>query len=247
MQKICVIGLGNMGQAIFDILKAAKKWEVFGCKHNDNPNEKLKNCDVMIVAVKPQSFADFAASINIDLSGKMVISIMAGVDVDNIQKKLKTQKVVRTIPNLPLKVGQALTVWIPSENVSGEEKLLAQEIFKTWGEEIEVAQEEDITIVGTITGSGPAYFAYLTEQIEKFIKDHGLSDKDALKIARQVFVGSANLMKKENLSPGELRAKVTSKGGITQAAFEKLMAKDFGGIFLEGIEAAIKRTRELNQ
>lgn len=247
MEKICVVGLGNMGQAIFDILKAAKKWEVSGCKHNDNPNEKLKNCDVMIIAVKPQSFADFAASINIDLSSKLVISIMAGVDVDNIQKKLKIEKVVRTIPNLPLKIGQALTVWKGSKEISIEEKLLAQEIFKTWGEEIEVAQEEDITIVGTITGSGPAYFAYLTEQIEKFIKGHGLSDKDALKIARQVFVGSANLMKKENLSPEELRAKVTSKGGITQAAFEILMAKDFGGIFLEGIEAAIKRTRELNQ
>lgn len=247
MKRVCVVGLGNMGQAIFDILTEVGRWEVFGCNHTDDPNEKLKDCDFFIIAIKPQSFADFAGSINVDLSDKVAISIMAGVSVENIQKKLGLQKVIRTIPNLPLKIGQALTVWIASPEVSAEEKSIAEEFFKAWGEEIEVAHEEDINVIGTISGSGPAYFAYLTEQIEKYVKDHGLSDTDAAKIARQTFFGSANYMVRENLSPEALRAKVTSKGGITQAAFEKLMSKDFGGIFLEGIEAALKRTRELNE
>lgn len=247
MKKICVIGLGNMGQAIFDILKTKEKWKISACQHSDNPNEKLKDCDIFVIAVKPQSFADFAASINIDLSEKIAVSIMAGVSMENIQKKLKMKKVVRTIPNLPLQIGQALTVWKCSGEVSMEEKSTVQEILQNLGEEVEVNSEEDINIIGTITGSGPAYFAYLTEQIEKFIKEHGLSNGQAHKIAKQVFLGSANLMAKANLSPEELRAKVTSKGGITQAAFETLVANDFGGIFLAGIESAIKRTRELNQ
>lgn len=248
-KKICIVGLGNMGKCIRDLLCGgdfAQRFEIVECLHGDNPNEKLKDCEVFVVAVKPQSFADFAAAVTIDLSGKMAISIMAGVSIAALQEKLKMKKVVRTLPNLPLKIGHSFTPWKASEELSKEDRGFLEEILRAFGEEMEVKEEDDIGVIGGMSACGPAYFAYIGEQMKKFAVSKGFSDVEAEKIATVTFFGSADFMRSEGLSPEELRAKVSSKGGSTEAAFKAMEENGFGEIFAEGIEAAIKRTKELS-
>lgn len=246
MKKICIVGLGNMGQAIFDILSSKKLFEVFGCSHADDINEKLKSCDVFIIAVKPQNFNEFAESVSVDLSDKLAISIMAGINIAKIQENLGSKRVVRTLPNLALKIGRSMTVWKSSEEAVSDRELIA-EILACFGEQMELKSEEAIGDVGSISGCGPAYFAFFTEQLIKAAKKCGLSDEAALKIAKATFVGTAELLDHEGWTPEELRAKITSKGGTTNAAITHLESAGFDKIFLEAIEAANRRTKELNE
>lgn len=248
-KKICIVGLGNMGKCIKDLLCGedfARRFEIVECLHGGDPDEKLGDCAAFIIAVKPQSFSDLAAAISIDLSDKVAISIMAGVSIAGLQEKLKMKKVVRTLPNLPLKIGQSFTPWKAALELSEGERNFVKELLRAFGVEMEVKEEEDIVIVGALSGCGPAYFAYIAEQIKKFAIAKGFTSEEAEKIANVTFVGSAEFMKNEGISPEELRAKVSSKGGSTEAAFRLMEAKSFGEIFHEGIEAAIKRTKELS-
>lgn len=233
-----------MGSAIAEFLNG--KYEIIECKKADDPNDKMALCDAVIVAVKPQSFGEFAETVKIDLKDELIISIMAGVTIENIQKKLGSKKVVRTLPNLPLKIGQGFTVWKCSAEVDAGGKNFVRGILQNFGKEMEVAEEEQIVAIGAMSACGPAYFFYIAEQVKKSALNHGFSEEEAEMIARATFVGSANYLKNEGLPPEVLRAKVTSKGGSTEAAFKYLESRKFGEIFLEGIEAAIKRARELN-
>lgn len=242
--KTCVIGLGNMGSAVLSILAA--NFEVDGCRHTDDVNEKLEDCEAFIIAVKPQGFDELVDSVKVDLSNKLAISIMAGVTLEKLVSKLGTEKVVRTIPNLALKVGRSLTPWIAAQALDSEEMNFVRDVLQAFGEELELKVEEDINTIGAISGCGPAYFAFLTEQCEKAAMKYGFTPEQSRKIAETTFLGSAELLKQEGWSAEELRARITSKGGSTNAAITHLEARQFDQIFLEGIEAAVKRTRELN-
>lgn len=242
MKKICIVGLGNMGQPLFEMLQG--KFEVSTCTRENDINEKLAECEAFIIAVKPQNFEELAASINIDLSQKLAISIMAGVSIAKMQDLLKMKKVVRTLPNLPVKVGEALTLWKASEEF--DEREFLQDFLWSLGDEIELKNEEDIGKIGALCGCGPAYFAYLGEKMTKLAGEFGLRKEDSEKLAKQTLIGTSELLKESGWSLSELRERVTSKGGITEAAIRNFEENGFEEVFNKGIEAAIKRTNELN-
>ncbi len=246
MKNICVIGLGNMGSAIYEKLGSSGSYKVFGCEKEDDINEKLKEADIFFIAVKPQNFKELAALIKIDLSEKVAISIMAGVSIANLQSQLRAKKVVRTLPNLALKIGESMTEWKCSEEISDEEKDLIKKILQMFGKEVEVVDEDQINIMSVMSGCGPAFFAFLAEIIAKAGIAHGIDDKSANEIALQTLIGTAKYIEAENLTPKELREKVTSKGGITHAAVTHLQDYKFAEIFKEAFEKAISRSKELN-
>lgn len=246
MRNICVVGIGNMGKAILTTLKSAPFCNVFACGRGEDINEKLEEADCFILAVKPQDFEDLAQSINIDLSGKLVISIMAGVSIARMQELLKMKKVVRTLPNLPLKIRKAVTVWKASEDLSGIDRELVEEMIETFGVSIEVQDEDEIGNIGALSGCGPGYFAYFTEIMKEMAMEMGLDEKTAEEMASMTFVGSGELLEVDGMSSTELRERICSKGGITIAAIEKMKEEGFDKAFKSGIDAAIKRTEELN-
>lgn len=247
MKKICVIGLGNMGKAIFDILNKSGKFEVKGSDRGGDIKSMILWSNFFIIAVKPQDFEELAQSIFSDLRDKVAISIMAGVSIKRILKSLKIKKVVRVMPNLPLKVGKAFSGWICTKNISKEEKIVIKEILKLLGEEIEVDDEEKIDAITALSGSGPAYFYYLAEMIFNSALKYGFSLVEAKKIAKNTFIGSAYLAEKMDEDVKTLREKVTSKSGTTEAALKKLKEKKFDKIFNEAVFAAYKRAKELNK
>ena len=247
MKKICIVGMGNMGKAMMDILSKCGDFELSGCEKSDDVNKKLEQAEVVIIAVKPQVFGEVAETITIDMSGKLVISIMAGIGIEKIKVSLKTDKVVRTLPNLALKVGESLTIWKAAEEISEDEKVLVKEILMSFGKEMKVDDESKISSIGVVSGCGPGFIAYFGEQMAGFLVKQGLSTEEAEKVARQTLIGTGEVVKNNNWNLTDMRKKVSSKGGLTEAGVNAMEAEGLGKVFEKGGEAALKRNEELNK
>jgi pyrroline-5-carboxylate reductase len=258
--KIAIIGVGNMGAAIYKAL--IKNFDAENIFVSDTSEEKLKalntknievdandilgKVDIVILAVKPQSFEEFSQNLRVDLKNKLLISIMAGISIKKISEFLKTEKVVRSMPNLCAQVEKGLIGWLASDKVSDNEKELAKKIFGSFGEQIELKNEDEINKITALSGSGPAYFFYLTELLEEKAKAFGFNDEEAKLIANTTFVGAAKTLEKQKSSAKNLKNAVTSKGGTTEAALNFMKENNFDKIFFEALDKAKKRAEELN-
>jgi pyrroline-5-carboxylate reductase len=254
--KIALIGFGNMGSAIYrGMLKYFPAEDILVCDRA--PQSGVKNfdadagkvvakADAIILAVKPQQFTELTAGLKSALKSKLIISIMAGVTVAKIKKLTGAKRVVRSMPNLAASVGQALTGWIASKEVKPADKRLAVKIFESFGDCVELKSENMINAITALSGSGPAYFFYLTELLQKKAVKFGFSDHDAKMIAEKTLAGSAGLIALNLKDAADWRASVTSKGGTTQAALEHLKKRGFERIFSAALDKAKKRAEELN-
>lgn len=245
MKNICIMGLGNMGQAIFDTLK--DDYEIVTCLRDDDVNEKVKSCDVLLIAVKPQDFYDLAGDFTVDLDGKLIISIMAGVSTEKISLLLGAQKVVRVMPNLPLKVGAGISGWYANKNVSDDEKSFIKDIFGRMGTEISVDEEDKINKITALSGGGPAYYYYLNRALRMKAEELGFNEEDARKIVGGTLQGAAKLLKETGECSGKIISRIACKGGTTEAALMRLDSEGVEQTIMDAVEAAYKRAQELNE
>ena len=261
-KKIGVVGVGNMGASILEGVltrrlatpsrvwvydKVVNKVRSFACRYHvcraSSVAELLKKTDVVLLAMKPQDFANFAREHRSSFRpGQSVISILAGMTTEKIAKSLgKNVTIVRAMPNLGAKVGQSMTV-ICGKNKAGLS--FAETLFAGCGEVVTLP-EKMLDLVTAISGSGPAYFFHLIELLTDFGVKRGLSPKVAGTLAVQTGLGAALLAKSSRESCAELRQRVTSKNGTTEAALKTLQHGKFGKIFQRALAAAMKRSRAL--
>lgn len=259
-ENIGIIGAGNMGSALYTaLIKEFNSQSIYIC---DQSKEKLdqidgknkftsdqikdffKNLEIVILAVKPQSFTELAESItDFDLSKHTIISIMAGVSVKNIQDRLSAPKVVRAMPNLAVKYQEGFTGWFATPGIDQD---LIKKIFSCTGQEIQVENEDQIDTITALSGSGPAYFFNLSETLAESAQELGFSKEQSEKIAKQTLIGSAETVKNSPGQLSDLREAVTSKGGTTEAALKHLKENSFDQIFKNAINKAKDRAKELN-
>ncbi len=238
--KISIVGAGKMGSAMLRaLLPNFPQTQAYD--KGTNLEKELTKADVVIIAVKPQDFTQ----LQLNLSEKLVISIMAGVSIEKIATQLNTKQVVRSMPNLPLQIGEGLTAWLATPEVSHKE--LIKEIFGSFGQEIELTSEEEIDKITPLSGSGPAYFFYLCKLLEENAKALGFSPAAAKKIAEQTFTGSAKIFTESDKTADEWITAVASKKGVTQEVIDHFNQSDVPTILQDGIEKGIQRSKELNQ
>ena len=200
----------------------------------------------LLVCVKPQNARKVLAPLRGAVAADtLVISIMAGIDLRFLASLLDHEVVVRSMPNLPARIGQGVTVWTPAEAVPDRERVLARMIFQAMGRELEVKGEDLLDAATAVSGTGPAYIFYIAENLLEAARGFGFDDAQALKLVRQTFSGAMDLWAETGEAPDELRRKVTSKGGTTHAAVTTFQEKDIGGIFRAGVVRARDRAREL--
>ncbi len=259
-KKIGLIGAGNMGTSIIEGLlekklvrpgqifvydkiegKAAEfstKWKVRAVASNA---EIARRAEVILLAIKPQDLAETAAEFRGGIGKKHVlISILAGTPIKKIRKFFGTQcSVVRAMPNLGAKVGESLTALGGSPDALST----AQAIFLGCGKTV-VLEEKHFDLVTALSGSGPAYFFYLMELMAEEGQRRGLTAEQSMLLAVQTALGAAKLADASGENPGELRKKVTSKGGTTEAAL-KILTQKIPAPFSAAIKAAHERGREL--
>ncbi len=261
--SLAIIGAGNMGGAIYTSLQAAfPQTPVFVC---DSELEKLDTLNVpahfrlkdvneisshdirfILLCIKPQSLSAFKDQLTESLQDKVVISILAGTPVGKVKNATGAVKIVRAMPNLAAFVGKSVTGWIATPQVSSQEKQTVREIFKAFGKETELATEDKIDDITALSGSGPAYFFFLTQLLQEKAEELGFSDEEAAGIAVQTISGASAVLETGVKSAKEWKEAVTSPGGTTQAALEYMNKLQLHNIFKNAIQKSKERAQELS-
>jgi len=222
----------------------------FGLAATEDNRRVAAKARRLVWAVKPQSFAEVADSLaDVVCQDQLQISIMAGLSTQKVAAAFPMIKarVVRVMPNLPLRVGAGMAGLCRGEHASEQDLADAQAIFESGGGTVVVSDESLIDAVTAVAGSGPAYFYYFVEAMVAGGRECGLTDQDALKLAKFTCLGAARMMLDTGESPAELRRKVTSKGGTTQAAMDHMQQAGVDQGIREAVQAAFARARKLGQ
>jgi pyrroline-5-carboxylate reductase len=211
-----------------------------------NPDVKdIGAVAALVLAVKPQMFAEVGPTLRTIARSSLVVSIMAGTTIAGIAKACGGN-VVRAMPNTPAAIGRGITVAVAASDVSPEQRGLTDALLRATGSVEWVEDESLIDAVTAVSGSGPAYVFLLAEEMARAGIAAGLPPELAMKLARETVSGSGELLRQSNLDAATLRKNVTSPGGTTAAALSVLMADNgFEPLLTRAIAAATARSKEL--
>ena len=268
--NIAFIGGGNMASALIAGLLAkgqpssqlhvvetdaeklaefqAKGVNTYDASKADTTKTAIQKADVVVLAVKPQVIKDVLLAVKDSWGEQVVISIVAGIGTQSLQQWLGSQvKLVRAMPNTPAMIQMGATGLFATAGVSEAQKQLAQQIMSAAGLVLWVDDEDLLHAVTAISGSAPAYFFYMLENMIATGEKLGLTQTQATALAMQTALGSAQMALTSHDSPAELRRKVTSPNGTTQAAIEVMDAKHMNQTIADAMLACEQRSRELSQ
>ncbi|MDP3835633.1 MAG: pyrroline-5-carboxylate reductase [Hydrogenophaga sp.] len=208
---------------------------------------ELRASDLVVWAVKPQTFKDAALASQPHLTGALHLSVAAGITSESMAGWLQTQRIVRAMPNTPALVGLGMTGLFARDGASDADRALVEAVVKTTGELVWVGSEAQLDAVTALSGSGPAYVFYFLEAMRDAGARMGLPPEVAYQLAVGTFVGASTLAQRSEDPPQTLRERVTSKGGTTYAALTSMEAAGVKAKFEEALFAAQKRAEELGR
>jgi len=211
-----------------------------------NPEvSEIGKVSALILAVKPQMFAEVGPTLRDIVGSALVVSIMAGTTIAGITRTCGG-KIVRVMPNTPAAIGRGITVAVAASDVAPAQRELTDALLRATGSVEWVEDESLIDAVTAVSGSGPAYVFLLAEEMARAGIAAGLPAELAMKLARETVSGSGELLRQSDLDAATLRKNVTSPGGTTAAALNVLMADDgFQPLLTRAIAAATARSKEL--
>lgn len=207
----------------------------------------IKDADIVLFAVKPQVLAKVLKPLRGLLDGKLLISIVAGAEIETIAGLTGSERIVRVMPNTPALVQTGAHGLYAHANVVASDRDLASQVLASTGLTIWVNSEAQIDAVTAVSGSGPAYFFYMMESMIRAGKNLGLDEKVATALTLQTALGAAQMAITSANSPSELRKNVTSPNGTTQAALEVFDRAHISQNIQAALAAAQKRSQELAQ
>ncbi len=265
MRTIAVLGCGNMGGAIIrgiasgrekianikvydkDLSKVEAICDETGCISCSSEIDAVNGSEVVFIAVKPDMVRKLLGEIKDACKGKIIVSIAAGVNVYTFLDILgHNAKVVRTIPNLPAVVGEALA-GLFFHNVSDEDKVYVERLFSSFGKTVTVYKEEQIDEMIAVTSSSPAYICMFVEALADGAVRAGFNRDDAYKMALQTIYGTAKLMLEKNIHPAVLKDQVCSPGGTTIEGVAVLEKAGFRNAVLEAMTAVSDKVKVLSK
>ncbi len=259
---ITFIGGGNMAASLIGGLRAAGhpanslrvveisaercSWlqQEFGVSASADAAATTSGAAAVVLAVKPQQMQEVCGNLKL-ASGTVVISIAAGVRLDSLRRWLgDSHHYIRCMPNTPALLQAGITGLYASPQTGSAARELAQAVLAAAGECVWVDAESQLDAVTALSGSGPAYFFLLTEVLREAGIALGLPADTAARLAEQTFIGSAR-MAGGDVDVSELRRRVTSKGGTTEAAVNHLLGAGIQPLFNAALTAAAQRGAEL--
>ncbi len=267
--ELAILGAGNMAEAIVRGVLSAKRMsarqiivadvaparrELFDrelrVKATENNQEAVGDARTVLLSVKPQQMQDLLGGVGSALRGDaLIISIAAGISTEFIQSTLGSahkRRIVRAMPNTPMLVGEGMVAIAAGEHATADDLATTRNLFDAAASVIEV-EEDKIDAVTAVSGSGPAYFFFLVEQMIRAGNELGLTAEQAKTLALKTALGAAKMLMTSTDSPQELRRKVTSPGGTTAAAIGHMESNDLGKIIVQAMKAAQRRSKELGK
>lgn len=267
MAKLVLVGCGVMGSAIAEAviqngLYNAREMLIVERFRNPHTEQLAKNGatildsveslpgtqELILLAVKPQDASKVLQDIKSKTNGQtLVISVMAGITLTAMEAQLAEAQIIRCIPNTPCAILQGMVVYCGNQKVSEAALKTAQSILALMGKAFAVDSEILIDAATAISGSGPAYLFYLAEALQEGAIRLGFTEQQADLLARQTLLGASTLLSQSSDSPAELRRKVTSPKGTTEAAIASFDQNELKSILLKGFQAAFDRSLELGK
>jgi len=265
--KLGFVGAGNMAEAIcravlsnnvfsrgevtaYDVAEERRRLfqEQFALELCSDNRTLVEHCECVLLAVKPQQIAEVLDEIRATITKEhLVISIAAGISTRYLEAGLaKPVAIIRAMPNTPLLVGSGMTGLCMGRHADDEHMGLANRIFGSAGRTI-MTEESRMDAITALSGSGPAYFFYLIEAMVQAGLELGLSRHDALALSAQTALGAGKMLLETQAGPDDLRRRVTSPGGTTEAAIGVLEADQVKKILIDAVNAAAKRSKQLGR
>jgi pyrroline-5-carboxylate reductase len=263
---ITFIGGGNMASALVSGLvnphrahlqirvsdpnpEARKRLETtFGVETHSDSATAAEGADVVVLAIKPQNMPEVLDGLQGRIRpGQLVLSIAAGTPIAMIEKGLGGEPaVIRSMPNTPALIGHGIAGVVAGSNCLPQHRGQAEEILCAAGEVVWLEDEGLMDAVTAISGSGPAYFFLMTEALTVAGRELGLSAETAERLAMVTCFGAGAMVNSSGGEVAELRRRVTSPGGTTEAAMAVLENGGFRELMLEAVRAARDRSQELS-
>lgn len=264
MKKILFIGAGSMAEALIQgwiRQEVFKPQEIYVTNRSDKQrlhylhdtygvkilqdDATYTQLDMIILAMKPKDAVSAMQQINTKLADyTAVLSILAGISINTITENLGNRPVARVMPNTSATIGMSASGIAFNKAVSEAQRLMFLQLLEAVGFVTEV-KEDQLHAVTALSGSGPAYIYYLMEAFERVGIEVGL-DKDTVRLLMtQTLAGTAEMLKQSPYEPNELRRKVTSPGGTTEAGIKALENYQFNNAIEACIKEAEARSREL--
>ncbi len=268
--KVGFIGAGNMGGALLrSIVRYNKETAnpLFSLSAFDTNSELMKkitselgvleetsiadlvkDCDIIVLAIKPQYCHDVLEQIKPVLTHeKIIVSIIVGLSTQHFKSVLGSKaRVVRTMPNTPALVGEGMTLISWSDSVNDDEKKAIIKLFNCSGK-VEELEENLMSEVTALTSSSPAYVFVLIEAMADAAVKSGIQRKLAYRLAAQAVMGSAKMVLDTGKHPGELKDMVCSPGGTTIEAVATLEKEGFRNAIIKAMDECTRKAREIGQ
>lgn len=266
-KKFSIIGMGVMGEAIFLGLVKKQVVDSRNISAFDPLEDRLKqlqavypyeiqtdnvkavqDADVVILCVKPQKLPEVMEDLRGHIPPQaLVVSIVAGATITSLIEGLDHPSVVRSMPNTPAQIGEGMTVWTQSTQITPQQHDLAKQILGALGREIYVEEESYIDMATAVSGTGPAYvFLFLEAMIDAGVH-LGLPRRIAEEMVMQTIKGSIGYYTQNESHPARLRNQVTSPGGTSATALYYLEKMGFRTAISRAIWAAFTRSQELGK
>jgi len=268
-QQICFYGAGSIAEAIVRGLldkniaapeqitllnrqNQTRLQELEARYHVQTTNEPaakeqaLRDASIIVLAMKPKDAAEALLEIRPLVNPQqLIISVIAGLSIGTMQELLDAHNpIVRTMPNTSSTIGLGATGMCFSSSVNAIQQQIALNMFEAIGV-VSIVEENQMDIVTGVSGSGPAYVYYLIESMIEAGVQGGLSNEQARNLTIQTLIGAAHMVQSTGEDPAELRRKVTSPGGTTQAAIETLQSFHFTEALITAIQRAADRAGEM--
>ena len=266
-KNITFIGCGNMGsslikgllnsgypaQNIFGIEPDKSKRQVLekelAIQTAEDHTEFISNADVLVLAVKPQILLTTLNTIKNNIPDEcLIVTIAAGISCNSIERCLSSDMaVIRVMPNTPSLINLGAAGMYANKNVNAEQKTIAQQIAQAVGIAHWVNDENLIDVITAVSGSGPAYYFFMMEIMNKVAIDLGLDPEQASSLVKQTAIGAAKMASISTESLEQLRKNVTSPGGTTEAAIHCFIENNFEQIVRQAVNKAKDRSKELSE
>jgi len=267
--KVCFLGTGSMGSAVLrglidsghpvELVSATTKSEqsaanlralgisALSVEQSPDANSLLSgDADLVVLGVKPYQIVDVLKEIAEELpKNSVVISMAGGIELETMAAALPEHKnLIRSMPNTPAMVGQAVTGLAPHSLASAEALDAADWLFSSVGEVVRV-EEGQINALSAISGSGPAWIYFIIEKWEQVAVAKGFTQEQAETLVRSTLFGSAALLADSGEEPSVLRLNVTSPGGTTERIIATLEEANLEELFAKALDAAVNRANEI--
>ena len=260
---ISFIGTGKMATALISsIYKSKLNYELTASDHNEENLKKLKskfnvktttdnkeavkNADIVFICVKPQNIDEVLNEIKGGIKNQLIVSIAAGIKINHIESILKKSRVIRVMPNINCLIGEMAGGFSAGKYATKENIEEVSKLLNVSGIAIQV-EENLLDAITSVSGSGPAFFAYFIKSIAEAGIKKGLKKEIAYQLAAKTALGTGKLLLEMKITPDELISMVASKKGTTEAGLKVLDKYKVKKILEKIVDAAYKRSRELGK